>query len=305
MNAPYPVQYAARNSFHSIRGLRYHVLEWGPPTGRPLVMLHGWMDVAASFQFVVDALAKLEGQERRIIAPDLRGFGQTDAPQTDSYWFPDYLGDLDALLDRFAPDGAVDLLGHSMGGNVVMQYAGVRPERIHRLINLEGFGVPPGPADQAPQRLLQWLDELKVPQELRRYDSLQQVAQRLVKNNPRLPPDKAQWLAGHWSEAVTDEQGQTRWRILGDPAHRRVNPVLSREEELLALWRRISAPTLFVMAERTEAQGWWGGHMTLEHALGRLDAVPQLQRQHVAHAGHMLHHDQPEALAALLAAFLR
>jgi pimeloyl-ACP methyl ester carboxylesterase len=187
----------------------------------------------------------------------------------------------------------------------VMQYAGVRPARIRRLINLEGFGVPPGQPAMAPERLLQWLDELKTPQEMRAYDSVAQVAQRLMKTNPRLQADKAQWLAAHWAEPFTDAAGQQRWRILGDPAHKRVNPVLSRDEELHALWSRISAPTLFVMAERTEAQDWWGGRMTLEHALARLDAVPNLKRAKLADAGHMLHHDQPEALAALVADFLR
>ena len=157
------------------------------PERPPLVLLHGWMDVGASFQFVVDALAAADGFERWVIAPDWRGFGLTAAPAADTYWFPDYLGDLDALLDRCSAPPAgrpIDLLGHSMGGNVVMSYAGVRAARMRRLVNLEGFGLPETQPHQAPRRLAQWLDELKTPAALRSYDSLQAVAERLLQEQP-------------------------------------------------------------------------------------------------------------------------
>ena len=117
-----------------------------------LVMLHGWMDVGASFQFVVDALAGIDGFERAIAAPDWRGFGLTEGPPVDSYWFPDYLGDLDALLDALSPHIPVDLAGHSMGGNAAMIYAGVRPQRVRRLVNLEGFGMPAAAAERWRRR---------------------------------------------------------------------------------------------------------------------------------------------------------
>ena len=135
----------------SVRGCRYHLLQWGPTQGRmpPVVLAHGWMDVAASWQFMVDALSDAFVQARPVIALDWRGYGLTEAPATDSYWFPDYLGDLDALLDVLSPGQPVDLVGHSMGGNVVMMYAGVRPQRIRRLVNLEGFGMAATRAAQA------------------------------------------------------------------------------------------------------------------------------------------------------------
>jgi pimeloyl-ACP methyl ester carboxylesterase len=147
---PYQPKKSATNRMLPVRGLRYHLTQWGTPqAGQPLlVMTHGFMDVGASFQFVVDALHS----QRCVIAPDWRGFGLTEAPTgADAYWFADYLGDLDALLDALSPDAPVDLLGHSMGGNVVMTYAGVRPHRVRRLINLEGFGLPDcPPQDAAP-----------------------------------------------------------------------------------------------------------------------------------------------------------
>jgi pimeloyl-ACP methyl ester carboxylesterase len=305
MTPAYVPRRAARSLFVSLRGLRYHALRWGDPglatpARPPLVMLHGWMDVAASFQFVVDALA----HERCVIALDWRGFGLTEAPPADGYWFPDYLGDLDAALDAaelgHAPGRPVDLLGHSMGGNVAMLYAGVRPDRVRRLINLEGFGMPATQPSQAPQRYAQWLDELKEPARLRPYDSLEAVAERLRKNNPRLPADKAAWLASHWARRKADG----RWELLADPAHKRVNPVLSRAEEMLACWQRIGAPLLWVEGDETEVIRRWAGRYTRAEFEARLAVVARVERHTLSPAGHMLHHDQPEALAARIEAFL-
>ena len=301
----YTPRRASRSLFAELRGLRYHALQWGDasrvtPDRPPLVMLHGWMDVAASFQFVVDALA----HDRFVIALDWRGFGLTQTPPTDSYWFPDYLGDLDAALDApalgLAPGQAVDLLGHSMGGNVVMLYAGVRRERVRRLVNLEGFGMPSTRAAQAPGRYAQWLDELRAPAGLKTYASLDAVAERLRRNNPRLPADKAAWLAPHWSRRRADGQ----WEILGDPAHKRVNPVLSRTEEMLECWKLIAAPLLWIEGDETEVIQRWAGRYSRAEFEARLGVVPRVERQTVSPAGHMVHHDQPQALAAHVERFL-
>jgi pimeloyl-ACP methyl ester carboxylesterase len=305
MSSPvYVARRPARSLFVTVRGLRYHLLAWGDPTlaapeRPPLVLLHGWMDVAASFQFMVDALAS----ERYVVAADWRGFGLSETGDGDSYWFPDYLGDLDALLahpDLGLAGQPVDLLGHSMGGNVVMIYAGVRPERIRRLINLEGFGMPQTVPEQAPKRYRQWLDELREPAELRRYDSLAAVAARLRKTNPLLPADKADWLAPHWSRRGDDGL----WEILGDPAHKRTNPMLYRVDEVLACWKQIRAPLLWVDGDRTDIEKWWGHRYPRSEFETRLAAVAQVERQRLSPAGHMLHHDQPEALAARLETFL-
>jgi len=299
--ALYTARRTARSEFLPLRGLNYHVQLWGDPSMAtperpPLVMLHGWMDVGASFQFVVDAMR----EERYVIAPDWRGFGLTDSPATDTYWFPDYLGDLDALLDALAPGQPVDLAGHSMGGNVAMMYAGVRPQRIRRLVNLEGFGMPATRPEQAPRRFAQWLDELKAPVELKAYDSRAAVAARLRKTNPRLTADKADWLSGHWARPDADG----RWRILGDPAHKRANPVLYRKEEALACWQLITAPVLWVEGDETDITVWWGDRYPRADFEARLAVVPRLERHRLSPCGHMLHHDQPQALAERLSAFL-
>jgi pimeloyl-ACP methyl ester carboxylesterase len=287
-----------------VRNLHYQLREWGDASlvtpERPLLVLtHGWMDVGASFQFVVDELARLEGPTRHVVAPDWRGFGGSTSGGADAFWFHDYLGDLDAVLDLLSPDAAVDLAGHSMGGNVVMSYAGVRPERVRRLVNLEGFGLPETRADQAPARLAKWLDELKGPATLRAYDDVSHVAARLRKTNPRLPQDKADWLAPHWS-ARRDGQ----WHILGDPAHKLVNPVIYRVEEVMATWRRIAAPVLWVEGANTDVTKFWGNRYPREDFETRLAQVPHVERLMLQDCGHMLHHDQPAALAGRLSAFL-
>jgi pimeloyl-ACP methyl ester carboxylesterase len=308
---PYAVRRAARSRFITLRGLRHHVLEWGHASmathERPTVLMqHGWMDVAASFQFVVDALPT----DRHVLAFDWRGFGLSDATPADTYWLPDYVGDLDAALDAllFAPGTEhfpVDLLGHSMGGNVVMIYAGLRPERIRRLVNLEGFGMPVTKPSQSPKRYLQWLDELKTPAGMRDYASLEEVAERLRKTNPLLPATRAAWLAQHWSRRKTNADGSAgRYEILGDPLHKRGTPMLYQRDEVLECWKLIEAKVMWVEGDRTDLSGWWGTRYSKAEFHERLNTVAGVERHVLAPAGHMLHHDQPEALARLLENFL-
>ncbi len=289
----------------AIRQLSYHIRHWGPDEAADkgdttLVLLHGWMDVSASYQFTVDAMQK----HRRIIAPDWRGFGLTSNGPADHYVFADYLADLDLVLDHCAPGEMVDLVGHSMGGNVAMMYAGVRPGRVRRLVNLEGFGMPATRPAQAPTRYAQWIDEIKQlhagAKTLKRYDSADGVAQRLMKTNPLLSADKAQWLAQHW--ARPDAQGQ--WEILGDPAHKITSAQLFRLDESLAIYERITAPVLAVEADSNSLSQWWQGRYDLAEYHQRLGHVPNCQQAVVTGAGHMLHHDQPQQVAFLIEQFL-
>jgi pimeloyl-ACP methyl ester carboxylesterase len=301
---PYVPHRAARSEQLPLRGLSYHCLVWGDASlvsaEQPLLVLtHGWMDVGASFQFMVDALTALEGERRMIVAPDWRGFGGTRC-STDAYWFADYLGDLDALLNHYSPAAPVDLLGHSMGGNVVMSYAGVRPARIRKLINLEGFGLPATQPEDAVKRMAQWLDELQEPMALAPYADAAAVAARLMKNNPRLSADKAAWLATHWGEPRADG----RWALRADAAHKRTNPVLYRVEEVLAAWRAITAPVLWIDGAHTQLAQWWGQRYSFAEFEARLAQVPQVTKRRLANSGHMLHHDEPQALAPHLREFL-
>ena len=298
----YQVKRISHSEFVPIRNLSYHVRVWGEPTPTraPLVMVHGWMDVAASYQFVVDAFA----QDRYVIAPDWRGYGDSDSGKVDNYWFPDYLADLDFLLDHYAPGQLVDLVGHSMGGNIAMLYSGVRPERIRRLINLEGFGMPLTRPAQAPGRYAKWMDELKKlhagEMDLKSYDSTQGVARRLMKTNPRLDQGKADWLAGYWARANTEG----KWEIMGNPAHKITNAQLYRVDEVLEIYKNITAPTLAVEASGNSLDQWWQGKYTLAEYHERLKAVANVRIERIDEAGHMMHHDQPQVLAALIERFI-
>lgn len=303
---PYEPVWPAQSRELRVRGLTYHLLCWGDlaqaTAEQPLlVMVHGWMDVAASFQFMVDALRQQPGWgSRPIVALDWRGFGGTTPPPgTDCYFFADYLGDLDAILDALSPGQPVDLLGHSMGGNVVMLYAGVRSQRIRKLVNLEGFGMPATTPDEAPERYIKWLDELKEPVRLKDYATQAEVGKRLQGNNPRLRDSFALWLAGHWAR----EEGG-RWVINADAAHKRPQPFLYRVEEVRAFLARISCPVLFVEGAETLYFLFFGGKYDRDEFLSRVALVPDFRMRTLSDAGHMLHHDQPEALAACLADFL-
>ena len=303
--AMYQVKRPSASEFVPIRNLKYHVLTWGKPSpgSAPLVLVHGWMDVGASFQFVVDAFSDAFASGRHIIAPDWRGYGLTECQGHDNYWFPDYLADLDFLLDHYTPDQPVDLVGHSMGGNVAMMYAGARPQRIRRLINLEGFGMPASKPAQAPKRYAKWMDELKTlhrgEMALKAYDDALGVANRLMKTNPRLGADKAQWLAQHWARP----NAQGKWEILGDAAHKVVNAQLYRADETLEIYQCIAAPTLCVEASNNQMDQWWQGKYTLAEYHERLKKLPDLKQAKVTDAGHMLHPDQPPQLAPLIEQF--
>jgi len=277
--------------------LRYHIRQWGESDAPKLFMLHGWMDVSASFQFMVDCLQR----EWHVIAPDWRGFGLSQNAGSDTYWFPDYLGDLDATLEIYSPDQAVNLLGHSMGANIACIYAGVRPERVEKLINFEGFGMAPTRPDQAPRRYAKWLAEVRQAPTLRTYSSQAEVAARLQKNNPRLSDQRAAFLAAHWSKQNADGA----WEILADAAHKGSSPVLYRVEEVMACWQSIVAPVLWVEADDTEMWRWIGGKEQGRAEVDRrLKFFPRLSKAIIADAGHMLHHDQPQELARVIEDFL-
>jgi pimeloyl-ACP methyl ester carboxylesterase len=280
--------------FVDVRGLRYHVRSWGRDGAPKVFVLHGWMDVSASFQFVVDALR----QEWQVLAPDWRGFGLTGWSGVDSYWYPDYLGDLDRLLAHFQPEEPVNLVGHSMGGNVACIYSGVRPHRIRRLVNLEGLGMRASKPGDAPRRYLQWLDQLQVTQRFRDYASFADLAARLRERNPRLTLERADFLARHWG----GEREDGRVELRSDPAHKRVNPVLYRGEEVAACLNNVSAPVLWVQGEVSDLPNRF--RLRPDELSERKACIRNMSEVSIPGAGHMLHHDQPESVAHALEDFL-
>ncbi len=287
---------ASRSLRVPVRGLDYHVRAWGDPGARKLFLLHGWMDVSASFQFLVDEFAA----ERYVLAPDWRGFGLSDTPQ-DGYWFPDYVADLESLARALAPGEAIDVAGHSLGANVAMLYAGVRPERVAHVAALDGFGMPAEAPGRAPSKFAKWLDALAAPSDLAPYASMAAVADRLQKNNPRLPRAKAEFLAPHWAQPLPDGTA----RLRADAKHKLPFPTTARMDDMYAVWRCIAAPVLWVAAADSHVARWLAeGDDAAAELARRLTHVPRGTLVTVPDAGHMLHHDQPAAVARILEEFL-
>src|SRR4051812_26809035 len=138
----------SQSQYVDIRGLKYHVRSWGPEGNPKLFMLHGFQDVSASWQFTVDALQN----DWHVIAPDWRGYGLTEWSGQDTYWMPDLVADLDALLDEFEPDQPAAIVAHSMGANTAALYSGAVPKRVRKFVNVEGLGGAPSRPEDAPRR---------------------------------------------------------------------------------------------------------------------------------------------------------
>jgi pimeloyl-ACP methyl ester carboxylesterase len=275
----------------SVRGLKHRLTWWGEPTGTPIVLLHGFQDCGATWQFLVDCLP-----DWSLVAPDWRGFGGSEwAP--DGYWFPDYLADLEVLLDVVAPGEPARVIGHSMGANVAGLYAGIRPQRLKWMVNLEGVGLRRTQPDEAPARYATWLDELKEPLNQRLYGSVQQLADMLMKRNPRLSADRALFVAQAWTR---ESDGGTQ--LAFDPRHRLTNPVLYRREEAEACWSRVEIPVLLVAGGSSSHQKRRLADLTDErlHTLFR-----DLEIVTLPGLGHMMHHEDPQAVATPIINFVR
>jgi pimeloyl-ACP methyl ester carboxylesterase len=230
------------------------------------------------------------------VAPDWRGFGRSEWPQ-QGYWFPDYLGDLDALLDQLSPAAPARIVGHSMGGNIACTYAGIRPERVRSVINLEGFGLARTSPAQAPARLRKWLDQLKTHSERKSYASFEELAGIIRFRYPRFSAAQAAFVAAAWGKL--DDGG--RVRLAGDPRHHWVNPVLYKREDTEACWHELRAPLLMLLGEESDGLARLGADGTPE----KFRAIfPHIEIARVAGAGHMLHIERPDLVAPLVESFL-
>lgn len=185
-----------------------------------------------------------------------------------------------------------------MGGVIACNYAGIRPERIARIVSLEGFGLARTTPDEAPQRMRRWLDELASQPRFRSYPDFDALAARLRSENPRLDETRAQHIARAWATETADGQID----LLHDPRHKRANPVLFRVEELIACWKQVTAPVLWVFARDSKGTGYLED--TPEQLSERKGAFCNYHEAWVEDAGHMMHHDQPAAVAQLIEDFM-
>jgi len=276
-------------------GLSYHVLEWGgddPGREHTVVLLHGFLDLA--WGGVPAARAGL-GARFHLVAPDLRGHGDSDWIGAGGYYhFVDYLADVHELVGQVGR-ARVSLVGHSMGGSVAAYYAGSYPEQIHRLALLEGMG-PPEQAQAAPERVRAWLDAWRRVREKepKSHAHLGEAAARLRAHDPLLSGELAHELAEHGTTRGPDG----RLRFKHDPLHVTAGPTPFRVAHAAEFWQRITCPVLLVEGEQS----------AFRHGAAEWDRraafLARAERAILAGAGHMMQRHQPATLADMLSDFL-
>jgi pimeloyl-ACP methyl ester carboxylesterase len=261
-----------------------------------LVLIHGFLDVAYGWNPFVAALQECHGDPLWIIAPDCRGHGDSGWVGAGGYYhFPDYVYDLDCVVRAFGVP-RFTLVGHSMGGTISFLYAGAFPERVAKLVLIEGVGPAGLGFADAPPRMAQWIGDVhgRGRTHFRRYTSIEAGADQLRQTNPRLNKDLALELAR--AAMKQDRQGQWIWKF--DPLHRTTAPQPFYAAQALEFFRRIECPVLIVdgaesrQTRRTDIQP-------------RYDSLRNHHRTTIAQAGHMVHQDRPKELAKVVATFLR
>lgn len=281
----------SRSEFIRVRGLRYHVRRWGEPDAPRVVLLHGFLDVSATWQPVAEGLLP----RFQVLSPDFRGFGHSEWPQ-DGYWFQDYVADLEAIADHYSPEEPLRLVGHSMGAQIASLYAGLRPERVQKLVCLDGLFLPDMDSELAPKRFRRWLDELKTLPAQRSYASYEDLAGRIRRQHPDLSEARAAFVARCWGR----EDGRGRITLCADPKHRLAGPGLYHVDESLAVWREITAPTLFVDGGRSA----FAKAIPPREIARRRACFREHRAVRIEQGTHMLHFSAPDETARAIAGFL-
>jgi pimeloyl-ACP methyl ester carboxylesterase len=275
--------------FFDSHGLRLHYTDWGNHAAPVLILVHGGRDHSRSW----DPLARALMTHFHVIAPDLRGHGDSDWAKGSSYSLADYVYDVARLVGQ-ARLAEFAMIGHSMGGMVALTYAGTFPERVTRLAVLDGVVTLPGRAAQPiHEQIASWIAELdgisaRAP---RHFGSISEAAERLSAHNRRLTPEQALVLAGHGVKQ--NSNGSYSWKF--DEYQQARAPYRLSPEDHAQLWSRIACATLLLR----------GDHSMLPDPEAALVHFRQARLVRVAGAGHWLHHDRPEEVLAELRTFLR
>ena len=259
------------------------------PSGLTVLLVHGFLDSGATWDLVAPALARA-GHD--VLAPDLRGFGQSEWIGAGGYYhFPDYVADLSELIDSVAPRRLV-MAGHSMGATVAALLAGSRPDRFERVALLEGLGPIATEPEMAVERMKIWLRNLREASRTSRpLTTMQEAIERLMLHHPRVPREVIESRAALLTRI--DNQGQLIWAY--DPLHRTTAPTPFNIESFRVFLRRIECPTLVVSG------GTLGWHPPDEAE--RATCLRDARHLELPKAGHMMHWTSPEALAASLLVF--
>lgn len=284
---------AARAGLVTLRGRRFGLMSWGPADAAPVLMLHGWLDCAAAWQLLVDELP----DSWHCLALDWSGYGASEW-RPDGYCYAHYFADLEALLAQIAPAGAQRVIAHSLGGTIASMYAGIRPGRLRWLANLEGFGLPDVPVTKVPGRIAQWLDAQATQEPHGSYPDLTELVGRIRQANPGLDAAAAGYLAQVWAEPAP----RGGWRLRCDPRHRDPSPIRYQRAEIEACWAQAALPLLLLGGECSQFRAGPGAAEPPAR-WAALFPRAQVQVAGVGNAGHLLHYEQPHAVARLIAAF--
>lgn len=282
----------SRTETINVRGFNYCIRHWGSPDAPKLFFLHGRMDSSATFQFVVDALKK----SWHIIAPDWRGYGASEW-QSRPYWSHEYYADLDYLLGHYSKEEPARVVGHSMGANIASMLAGVRPDCIAQLVMLDFLGLKPEKDADAPAAMASWLKALQEQPQLRTYPDHASLARRLMATNPRLDEKKATFLSRATSRIRPDGQIE----MACDPWHKIPSPIPYRADDSKAIWRKIEASVLMLIADQGYVNQRFG--YDPDEYRSRIESFSTVQVITIADSGHNVQHDQPEQIASALEEF--
>src|SRR5579871_912755 len=274
--------------------LRLHYADWGNPDAPPLILVHGGQDHCRNWDWVAQDLRR----DYHIIAPDLRGHGDSAWSPSGEYGLSAYVYDLAQLIhqQKLAP---VRIIAHSMGGNVALRYAGVYPETVSKLVAIEGMG--PSPAmmrrrmeTSGPRRMRQWIEQKRgfAGRTPRRYATIEDAFHRMQEENKHLTPEQARYLTVHG--AAQNEDGTWSWKF--DNAVRLGGPGGLTVEEQREIWSNISAPVLLVRG--TES---WASDPAED---GRIKHFKNARLANIEGAGHWSHHDKLDVFMQQVEKFL-
>jgi pimeloyl-ACP methyl ester carboxylesterase len=279
-----------RSRWYTSQRLRLHYVVWGDERKPPVVLVHGGRDHARNWDDVAAALV----DEFAVYAVDLRGHGDSDWAVGSMYSLPEFTADLAAFADHLDRD-PLALVGHSLGGAIVLQYAGVFPERISRVAAIEGLGPGLREPRAAHLRMRDWIAQLKdfEQRQPRRYRTLDDATARMQEANPHLTPRMARHLAEHGVRRLED--GTYAWKF--DNYVRMHSPYEFQLADAREIWNQIRKPVLLIRGDKSWAKD--------PEQDGKASAFHNYRSVQISNAGHWVHHDQLEAFLAELLPFLR
>jgi len=281
---------APRSRYFQSQGLKLHFTDWGNASAPPLLLVHGGLDHSRSWDHLAQALAA----DFHVVAPDLRGHGDSGWATGSSYSLADHVYDLTNLMKSEGFD-KVAIVGHSMGGMVSLTYAGAFPERVSKLVVLDGVtNFPARRPKPVDVRISDWAGDLdKLAQrKIHRYPTVADGADRIVGRNPRLTRAQALHLATHGMKRNDD--GSFSWKY--DPYLRARAPYRLSLDDNIGLWSRIACPTLLVAASES--------FLPDPEKAGVMSHFKHAELAKIAGAGHWLQHDKPEEVLRLIQRFL-